>query len=82
MAENVFEEETGRIAEFCRRVAIALEDGYGLPADAVTWFTLHAELDEEHAGELPRYVGRVLERHAADRLRKMVLQMHSRHRGG
>jgi len=65
----------GPNAEFSERVAAALIDGYGLPADAVAWFTLHAQLDKDHADELPRYVQRVLERDSSERLTALVIEI-------
>lgn len=62
-------------AEFSQRIATALMEGYSIPAAAVAWFTLHAELDKDHADELPHYLRRVLEQHAADRLTTLVLEM-------
>jgi pyrroloquinoline quinone (PQQ) biosynthesis protein C len=65
----------GPNAEFSQRVAAALVDGYGLPAEAVVWFTLHAQLDKDHADELPRYVQRALERDSGERLTALVLEI-------
>jgi pyrroloquinoline quinone (PQQ) biosynthesis protein C len=48
-------------AEFCVRIAEALRANYGFDDAALTWFTMHARLDEGHGEEFRKYTARAAE---------------------
>jgi pyrroloquinoline quinone (PQQ) biosynthesis protein C len=63
-------------AEFCVRIARALREHYGFDDAALTWFTMHAHLDEGHGDEFRKYAARAAE-HAdgLERVRAATLAM-------
>lgn len=63
-------------AEFCVRMADALRERYGFDDGALTWFTMHAHLDEGHGEEFRKYAARAAEYpDGLERLRTATLQM-------
>jgi pyrroloquinoline quinone (PQQ) biosynthesis protein C len=63
-------------AEFCVRIANALRKHYGFDDDALTWFTMHAHLDEGHGEEFRKYAARAAEYpDGLDRVRTATLEM-------
>jgi pyrroloquinoline quinone (PQQ) biosynthesis protein C len=63
-------------AEFCVRIANALRTNYGFDDDALTWFTMHAHLDEGHGEEFRKYAARAAEYpDGLERVRTATLQM-------
>jgi pyrroloquinoline quinone (PQQ) biosynthesis protein C len=63
-------------AEFCVRIAKALRERYGFDDGALTWFTMHAHLDEGHGEEFRKYAARAAEYpNGLERVRTATLQM-------
>jgi len=63
-------------AEFCIRIARALREHYGFDDGALTWFTMHAELEADHGEEFRKYAARAAEyEDGLDRVRTATLQM-------
>jgi hypothetical protein len=63
-------------AEFCVRIANALRTNYGFDDGALTWFTMHAHLDEGHGEEFRKYAARAAEHpDGLERVREATLRM-------
>jgi pyrroloquinoline quinone (PQQ) biosynthesis protein C len=63
-------------SEFCVRVATALRRDHGFDDDELTWFTMHAHLDEGHGEEFRKYAARADEHpDGLERVRVATLQM-------
>ena len=62
-------------AEFCVRLARALEQRYAFRDTELTWFTMHAALDADHGAEFQKYVARAAEQpDGLARLRRLTLE--------
>lgn len=63
-------------AEFCVRMIRAMRDNYGFPDSALTWFEMHARLDEGHGEEFRKYAARSARfPDGLDRVRTATLRM-------
>jgi pyrroloquinoline quinone (PQQ) biosynthesis protein C len=63
-------------AAFCVRIANALRTNYGFDDAALTWFTMHARLDEGHGEEFRKYAARAAEfPDGLERVRAATLRM-------